>query len=178
MVLLVAGGEQVVADEAAERVQQRQGVGEAGEGAVADVHADVALGGQQRAEDLPGDRGRDLVGVEALQGHVALGLAQRGPDLLPEPDGLASVGELLRHRLAQQLGSDAQQAFGERGELAGAEAEAFRDRGGLGGGQEGADLHQVHPAADGGDLVGGQVVVHVGDVDAERLAGQEPEAVR
>src|SRR5262249_49390626 len=57
------GEEEIVAEEPAERVQQRQGALKAGQGPVAGVHPDVAAAAQERPQDLPGQRGRDLVGV-------------------------------------------------------------------------------------------------------------------
>ena len=125
-VLAAPRGEQVVADHPAERVQQRQRVGERRERAVGHVHPHVALGGEQRAEDLPGQPGRDPVGVQALERHVPLGLAQRLPDRLPEQHRLAGVGELLRQRLGQQLRADPQQPLGELGELGAAGARTGR----------------------------------------------------
>jgi hypothetical protein len=167
-----------MADHPAERVQQRQRVGERRQRAVRHVHPHVALRGEQRAEDLAGHRRGDQVGVEPLQRHVALRLAQRLPHRAPELHRLARVGELLRQRLGEQLGADPQQPLGELGDLGTAEPEVRGDliRGRAG--QVGPGLHQVGPAADDRDLVTWQVVVDVGDVDEERLAGQEPDGAR
>ena len=87
-------------------------------------------------------------------------------------------GNVPGHRLAEQFRTDPQQAADQRGDLRPRHAER---RGDLVRGRavdEGADLHQVDPAADDRHLVARQVVVHVGDVDEERLAGQEPDASR
>lgn len=73
-VLPQAGGEQVVADQAAERVQQRERPREAGQRPVADVHPDVTGLAQQRAQHLTGHAGGEPVAVQALQRYVALRL--------------------------------------------------------------------------------------------------------
>ena len=162
----------------AERVEQRQRAGEAGHRAVADVHPDVAFGLQQRPQDLAGQVRADLVAVQPLERDVAFPQPERGPGGLPERDRLAGIGEVMRGGLAEQLRPDPQQPVDERPQVRPAELALPGDGLGVVVSQESLGLDQVGAAADGGQLVGGQVVVHVGDVDAERLAAQEAERDR
>ena len=63
-------------------------------------------------------------------------------------------------------------SFGQSGPV---EAELAGDEVGVVVGQEGPGLHLVGAPVDAGQFVGGQVVVDVGDVHQEGLAGQEAE---
>src|ERR1700730_1115786 len=114
LVLAWFGEEEVMAQEPAERVDQRQGVSEAGERAVADVHPDVAAGPQQRAQDLSGQRRADRVGVESLQRHVALLQAQRRPGLSPERHRAITVWEMRGRGLGEQVWSQPEEPLDER----------------------------------------------------------------
>jgi hypothetical protein len=84
----------------------------------------------------------------------------------------------VRGGLAQQLGPDPQQPVDQRAQVLATQPALSRDGRSVVVGQVGLGLHQVGAAADGGQLVGGQVVVHVRDVDEKRLAAQEPERDR
>jgi hypothetical protein len=164
-----------VALDPAERVQQRQRPGQAGQRAVADVHPDVAVTLDQRVQDLAGQARGDLVAVQALQRDVPLAEPQRLPDRAPEGDRGFGVRELAGGGLAEQLGADAQQAVDDLRQVVPGQAGLAGDVVRVVIGQEGLGLHVVGPAVDAGQLVGGQVVVDVGDVDQEGLAGQEAE---
>ena len=167
------GHEQVVALQHAERVQQRQRVGEAGGGAVAHVHARIAARDRDRPQQLAADAWRDVVRVEGFQRRVALVQPQRLPQLPPEGDGVADVGKPSGRRVGQQLGSETDQAGDQIGQIVGPDAEAGGDALRFGARQHGTRLHLVQVAFDARDLVGRQVVVDVRDVDEEGLVAQE-----
>ena len=92
------------------RVQQRQRVGEARGGAVADVHAHVTVGLDDGPQQLATDVGRDHVRVQLQQRCVALLQAQRLPHRAPERHRVNRLREALRKHFAQQLRSNAQQS--------------------------------------------------------------------
>ena len=104
------GHEQVVTQQYAMRVEQRQRVGEARGGAVADVHAHVTVGFDNGPQQLATDVGRDHVRVQLQQRCVALLQAQRLPHRAPERHRVNRLREALRKHFAQQLRSNAQQS--------------------------------------------------------------------
>jgi len=95
------------------------------------VHPDVTLPFDQRPDDLAGQRGGDLVPVQALQRDVAFAQPERLPGGAPERDRLARVGELAGRGLAEQFGTDAQQPVDEFRQLVPAGAEPLRDLAGV-----------------------------------------------
>ena len=162
-----------MAEEPAERVEQRQGVGKAGQCAVADMHPDVATAAQERAEDLSGQRRGHAVDVEPLERHITFLQPHGRPDLSPERHGAVNVGEMLRRGLGQQVRPEPKQPFDERAQRGGRDGVAAGDRGRVLVADVGPHLDQVRTPLDAGHLVGRQVVVDVGHVDQERLAPQE-----
>ena len=156
-------------------MQQREGVDEARGGPVADVHPQVGAGLQQRAQHLAAHPRRQRVEVEPRRAGRSAprggspptpGARRRRPRRGP---GRARA----RRRRAARVPGAAACAPGPGARRARRAPAPRSPRRARPAGARGSA--RVGAAAELGDLVGGQVVVDVGDVDEEDLDRQEAE---
>ena len=169
------GHEQVMAQQHSMRVEQRQRIGEAGSRAIADVHAHVAVGLDDRSNQLAANLWRHGVRIQLDERHVALLQPEPLPGFAPERHRIGGIREVLLLDLGEEFGSETQQAGDQIGQLMRRGVDARRQRISIRPGQDraGFDLEQV--PTDAHDLVRGQVVVDVGDVDQKGIVAQEAE---
>ena len=119
--------------------------------------------------------GAERVDVEPVERHVALLEPQRRPARAARTRRPRSTsGTCAGAASAQQLRAEPQQLAHQRPAARSARRATCAAISAAGAGRQvGAGLHAVGAAAELGDLVGGQVVVDVGDVDEEHLVAQE-----